>query len=756
MLVCVAALALCGLAACRRQVTAAARDYPVATEQLAGAQIPTPAPEEETDLPPRDADAQEGDLYSYFDEGRALFAVETLPETPADFDNVVAKVEPYTVSASLSEVSNLKPFTKARPLSATERQMLARNLFVVAPRDDVQLFFIYENNDYLNLPSFVTSDSILQLHHMVFDFVLRITEQQKLLPALEELTEALATGARGQCEELAGTEMAAAAERNAAYTVVAARLLGLDRAPTLSPQAMRQVEQELALIKGHAGLAESPLFGYRIDYSQFIPRGHYAGNPNLERFFLTMMWYGTVPFATRDAQKRINEPVVRQGLLLARLLDSERARRLWETIYEPTSFLVGTADDHTPLEWSSVADQVYGADAALADLGDPERLGTFVEAVEKLRAARIQSGYLGMPGQAIQLRLMGQRYIPDGEALARTCDPLRRGFPSGLDVMAALGSDRAAEILDDHAEIYNEGGWEGYVAARDKVVADFARLPADVWADNLYWGWLGSLRALLEPLPEGYPSVMRSEAWQDKSIHTALASWSELRRDTILYSKGMAVECGEEPPPAVKGYVEPNVVLYDRLLRVTALAYRGLRERDLLTERTAARFARVHDLLVFLRTVSEKELRNEALTDREYEQIRYLGAELERLTLSVQAPNATEWSMLSEAEQDMAVVADVHTANGGALEEAVGHANEILAIVPIEGQLVLTRGPCFSYYEFVHAAGDRLTDASWRQMLKSGNVPDPPVWTDSFLIPKGKSGTGTGDQKEYRVYGSGC
>jgi hypothetical protein len=39
--------------------------------------------------------------------------------------------------------------------------------------------------------------------------------------------------------------------------------------------------------------------------------------------------------------------------------------------------------------------------------------------------------------------------------MQRLVTPIQRVFPSGLDVMAVLGSNRASAILDAHPQIYN-------------------------------------------------------------------------------------------------------------------------------------------------------------------------------------------------------------------------------------------------------------------------------------------------------------
>ncbi len=86
-------------------------------------------------------------------------------------------------------------------------------------------------------------------------------------------------------------------------------------------------------------------------------------------------------------------------------------------------------------------------------------------------------------------------------------------------------------------------------------------------------------------------------------------------------------------------------------------------------------------------------------------------------------------------DEEMPVIADVHTDQNTerVLEVGVGYPYFVYAICPVEGQLVLTRGAGFSYYEFTWPSTDRLTDESWRAMLKRGEAPGRPMWVSSFL-----------------------
>ncbi len=86
--------------------------------------------------------------------------------------------------------------------------------------------------------------------------------------------------------------------------------------------------------------------------------------------------------------------------------------------------------------------------------------------------------------------------------------------------------------------------------------------------------------------------------------------------------------------------------------------------------------------------------------------------------------------------EEAAVVADVATDpnSGMVLEEAVGKVFEVYVVVEVEGELVITQGGAFSYYEFSQPMADRLTDESWREMLNTGQAPPRPEWTGSFIV----------------------
>jgi hypothetical protein len=292
-----------------------------------------------------------------------------------------------------------------------------------------------------------------------------------------------------------------------------------------------------------------------------------------------------------------------------------------------------------------------------------------------------------------------------------------------------MGSEEAYALLDEMGETQ----YGGYVEQMDKVRGEMAALEMDSWTQNLYWTWLYSLRSIIAPKDERYPAFMSTRAWDDKDLHTALGSWTELKHDTILYAKQAYAELTAMPPQAaLKGYVEPNPEAYARLTALTRMTLAGLDERGLLSSDDRDSLEQLEDTLLSLTTIAEKELRGESLTESEYDFINSYGDLLETLTVAAADKSEPGGSL---DEEEAAVVADVATDpnSGTVLEEAVGKIFEICVVTEVDGQLTLNQGGVFSYYEFTWLMDDRLTDEAWRELLNDGQAPPRPEWTSSFV-----------------------
>lgn len=677
-----------------------------------------------------------------------------VPYAPIQFDT---KVKPYKVTGNLSNVENLKQYSK---LTGEQKKLIEKNGFVVVPAKEEQLFYIYENNEYQKTPSFITSDSVLQVYHVFYDYSLRTLENEKLNGMLKTLTDSMLNKSIYVYNSIKNEEVKKAALKNIAYFYVAQVLMGNVAPKDVPIEAKTFGDGELKLIKGEDGFLQSAIFPYQLDYSQFKPRGHYTRNEELMKYFRTMMWYGTAPFPLyKNPNSERNLEQTLQALLMTYTMFMENHEvqdvELWKKIYNPTVFYVGKTDDLNIYDYKELFTSVYGEAPDLEKLNDSTKIEKLYKEAEKLPEPKIKAKYTEVTTPVgKQFRLMGQRYIPDSEIIQELVEPLTRPVPSGLDVMGVLGSNRAYDILIN--VLKTNKNWPKYTEVFNKLKGNFENVEESTWRSNMYYGWLWVLKGFTKVFGEGYPSFMTNIAWQDKSLSTALGSWSELRHDSVLYGKQSGAECGGgEGPPQVKGYVEPNIEVYERLLWLTKYSKENLTKKQIITDEINNKMQTFEDLLQFLINCSVKELRNEELTDAEYYQLLNYGGMLEYLTSSFAGDGMKWYEITSETDKNMAVVADVHTiapnefSDGGYLEAGVGPAAEIYVVVPIGGKLYITKGGVFSYYEFTSKT--RLTDEEWQKSIKENKQPKQPEWTKSFI-----KGGNIIEPVPSELYNSGC
>ncbi|HYF91271.1 MAG TPA: DUF3160 domain-containing protein [Symbiobacteriaceae bacterium] len=689
----------------------------------------TPAPPVAPELPPTASPVdREALLADSVALGLGFLSGRPAPPVPGPGPyappTVKAAVPNYHVATDLGNIANLAQFGT---LTGQQRALLAQNRFVAAPTDFIQPFFLYENNTYLDVPSFITTDSVLHTFHMFYDWAMRGVEYTRLYPDLADLTAAMLKKATAAYDQATTPNRKAAALDAVVFFGVPHRLLGL---PGTAPEAAAPlIERELAKIERHAGREQLSFLPYTIDYTAFIPRGHYTRSERFAQYFRAMTWYGTVPFPLPEAGREPGPAEIeaaRAALLIAGLIGPDE-EKLWRNIYEATALFVGLADDATPLEYRTLAAGV------MAGLEDDAIVRDFIKkAMAELKAPGIHQQLEGIP-TGPQMRFMGQRFVLDSAVLQGLVQWPQRPVPTGLDIAAAWGSARAKEIL---LGARKEGEkWPAYPARLQTQTARVAAVPPAEWQSNLYRGWLWTYQPLLAAKGEGYPAFMRSPAWQEKMINTVLGSWTQVRHDTILYVKPSGAQCGgdDEIPPPPPGYVEPEPEFYARLAWLVRSSLAWLTERGLLDQAMYEQFESFAVLLEQLQGITAKELTGEALTREEKDLIRFYGARLEHLSIRALGGYKGWYELASEVDKEMAVVADVHVSGGTVLQEAVGRPGAVLVAFPEGGKVWLGRGAIYTYYEFLHPAADRMTDEAWLAQVQAHQTPPQPDWTASFI-----------------------
>jgi len=642
--------------------------------------------------------------------------------------DVTPSCAPYTIESGFTNVMNFDSFS----FTSVEETLLYQNAFVATPSSYMEMYDIYNKARIREMPIFVSCDALLHTYHKLYDKMLQTAETEQLILDIENITDELIEIINEKWTSASDPTVKEALRLDLAYLSVAKCLLDTSFAPI--PEVETLVDSELTYIEAHGGLSPSPIFDYDEDYSQYVPRGHYTISDTLERYFKTMMWYGRMTFVSDQSFPELITPHTRMAVLLIHSIynseiGEESGIDVWERVYLPTVFYVGKTDDINIYQYTEIMKEIYGENFAslpVDTFANNSLLEQFIIKADSLPGPEITTP------TPKGFRFMGQRFIPDSYMFTHLTNAIDRTLPKGLDVMAVLGSDRAVEILD---EVYSEPGWvfDSISTLRNQ----FDEKTEEEWVQTLYWNWLYCLMPFTFAKETGFPTFMQNTAWENKELYAALGSWTELRHNTILYAKQSYASGIFPTSPTIHGFVEPNPWFFGRLASLAEYMSEGLNNLDLLYDDFEARLSGLTYLLLTLKTIAEKELTNQTITEGEDRAITGIGAEMAELITfdNNYQRHVFNGEIDSEDSEHMPVVADVHTdlaLTGCCLEEGVGYPFNLYVIVPLNGELVVTWGAGFSYYEFLQPISERLTDEAWRDMLQSA-PPDVCVWVSTFL-----------------------
>jgi len=632
------------------------------------------------------------------------------------------------------------------------------------------LFQVYERNDYVRFPSYVTVDVAIDLTHQYLDGILRKLEQDHLVPRLTSALQGLvkqAAALHDGAKTEAGREAALSA---AMYWATALRLLE-QPAPGDAPEAAvllppgwddpelrkelgaeaelpkppdpppitrfdpaieTEVVAAVAKVHAAAGLERFERWGQTLDLTLTKPRSHYVGTGPMQRYFRAMSLLGLSSFPIEGEHAR---PAVLLALALSTEGDAEATRAL-EDVLRITSFVVGEPATVGVADAAKVARKAIPT-GDLDALLEPAALAMVVAQWRRLPADRLdlERGPVVQP--------IGQRTLGDTEGMAsllpvvRDLTPDREGLvlrmmgPVGSATV--LGSERARALVLELAGSERAAIEAGIEHGRSGMAARLRR-------DDAYHRTLAALAELLH----ADPYQLEPRAFELRMLGAFAGGWAELRHDTLLHARQLGAKCDAEDLPAPHGWVEPYPEVYAKLRELVQGVEARVRDAGIdVTEQPASgewdpvfnsletKTAAVVGVLERMEAWSRKELAGEPLTPDERTQIARVGGAVEHALVTL-----ADTDHLEAGDDDMAIVADVLTWQRRALEVGVAHPELVYAVIPTPEGFMVARGAVMGYRELFVPADDRLTDEAWRERVaesRDGLSEHRPAWLAALV-----------------------
>jgi hypothetical protein len=487
-----------------------------------------------------------------------------------------------TSAAGLAEI---RAYAK---LGAEHDAVLAKNGFVAVGDSPTFTFASTYLDLYFNdLPVFISADSMLHALHKSFDSMLLDFERQVLIPEVDRMLAAMHKQLGSELKGL--PEGLASAGRDLdLYLTVARTLLGGAPVATVSGDA--DLDEEVARILTAVDELQPKtlaLFGASslYDYSQMEPRGHYEDEPELQRYFRTMIWLGRTDMAmvVFDEQQRaqIQPPGARRRVHHQPPAGGQRGAGQLGPRRRGARAPDRRARQHEPAghERSSWRETGVGSLAELAAASDEDLYKALIDGKYGLQRIMSQIMYTDPTGAADRAAAgvpAARPALHAGFARVQQRHLRPRAGPAHRHQGQAHAAERARRPVRARQRRRRPGPRAGARALRLS-----GHPPRDALPDRRPpAGLLG--RDLLQRLARGdphaqrrppsfasQPEAMRTAAWADKNLNTQTASWAELRHDTLLYVKqSYSGGDGCEYPDA---YVEPVPAFYARLAHLGQL-----------------------------------------------------------------------------------------------------------------------------------------------------------------------------------------
>lgn len=675
--------------------------------------------------------------------------LETARKTSASLEESLGPAaSPHRPDFGLQRAQHYELLRKRLTLSAAQAKQLQESGFISLAMEDpdrqYSMAALYLKIWQAELPVLITTDSVLHAWHRSYDDSLMQFEVNEAMPAYRKFLEGMRSSLKQTYPKLPHTLKESARDLDV-YLAVALSLLGpelTDReryeirvGKSKAPDAVvspldapkKLVDGILRAIASETARSFSIYGSSRhVDFSQFKVRGHYNESEDLKKYFRAAMWMGRADtgFTLLDSKGKVHTRSARTALLAGHLARQSGQLEAFTNLQKSIDYFVGTANG------LSIGDLVVFLDDAgitetemLADASRIESLAAqLAQAGPKDRVTSQGIASTEKEPPPLVFQLASQRFTIDSFVHDQlSSDEVEDRFMvTAPEVFAAFGGDEATRLIGPQVAKFE---MSDEVGALRRTISD---LPQSYWEQNIYTRWFDALR-VLDDVPDNqhFPKLFEGRGWQRKQLQTQLASFAELRRDTILYvaQSYASIVCDF---PAM--YVEPYPAFFDRMEQMALGASRHLNN--------AKFFKNFADIMARLERAAQAQLDGKDLAKEDREFLYHLvKRDLSSFGCGPPTITWTGWykDLFWDGDVDLwePVIADVFTDPNTDRTLNVATASPELAIIAIEtknGPGIFV-GPIYGYREFV---GKRISDHEWQKTLRESRAPEAPAWTSDF------------------------
>jgi hypothetical protein len=650
-------------------------------------------------------------------------------------------------------------------LQGEEKHRLATHGFVAVQRLQAESFAeVYYRLYSDDMPVFVTADSVLHAWHRSFDACLVDIEGKMLHPLLGKVLEASLATCRGYLAS--GKETKRLFLDVEMFLVVALDLLQGDKQEMkCSPESADKIRAVRKGIDAEATV-EMSIFGSSrpVDFSLFKPRGHYTKSKALQRFFRAVTWIGTIDARVaggEDAESNLYQ--LQCAVVLVHCLHKAGCLDDIEKVDDVISTLVGDgnigADGLSPRRLDRLLRQATTEDIELISGHPRVELSSTAAAPTVLPTSFALLGQRFVWSSFVFSRLVYDQIAYNGEKIPRR-------IPSAVDVVFTLfGNNVAGEVMaarmhyrKQTTDTEDEGDTKEFVRHRDGlpftsnaialrqvIDSEFAAVKTGGESASISSLWIQALRELSEPATNS-ASVFHSRPWLYRSMNTQIASFTQLRHDTVLYAKqsytlGTRCEYADgmvDPYPAF--WIQMKVLAM-RMAQIITMLGGASGSSDGLFENAAEFFTSFADIMESIGDIALAQAEHRELSEQ---QVSFLKTVMEE-RFGSGATRYLGWyprlfyTHREDSGKQDALVVDVHTDvpsvehddPGGILHLGVGNILTGFFVV----NNAMYAGPLFSCYEFVTSIDERLTDEEFEHQFPSVSVPE---WAKRSFLCEGR------------------